>query len=186
MSETGLIKCVVVGDGTVGKTCLLISYTQNRFPTDYVPTIFDNYSADIIIDGLSYKIGLFDTAGEDDYVRLRPFSYPGTDVFLACFAVDSMVSFENIRLKWIPELRSNSSGVPILLVGNKSDLRTKPVSLVSKQAAENLVKELHLYKYSECSALTQQGVKDVFDLAITAALTARSSQKRHSSKCSLL
>ncbi|CAG9558128.1 unnamed protein product [Danaus chrysippus] len=174
------IKCVVVGDGAVGKTCLLISYTTNKFPSEYVPTVFDNYAVTVMIGGEPYTLGLFDTAGQEDYDRLRPLSYPQTDVFLVCFSVVSPSSFENVKEKWVPEITHHQQKTPFLLVGTQIDLRDDPGTMeklakikqkpVSFEQGEKLAKELKAVKYVECSALTQKGLKNVFDEAILAAL----------------
>ena len=119
------LKVVVVGDGAVGKSCLLMRATQDYFPTEYVPTVFDSYASNFTVDGAVYNVGLWDTAGQEDYDRLRPLAYPATDVFLVCFDIANPASFENVTDKWIPEVRQFMPDTPILLVANKSDMRSK-------------------------------------------------------------
>uniref|UniRef100_A0A672ZV16 Ras homolog family member Q n=1 Tax=Sphaeramia orbicularis TaxID=375764 RepID=A0A672ZV16_9TELE len=98
---TIMLKCVVVGDGAVGKTCLLMSYANDAFPEEYVPTVFDHYAVSVNVGGKQYLLGLYDTAGQEDYDRLRPLSYPMTDVFLICFSVVNPASFQNVREEWV-------------------------------------------------------------------------------------
>ncbi|CAI9764333.1 unnamed protein product [Fraxinus pennsylvanica] len=174
MSASRFIKCVTVGDGAVGKTCLLISYTSNTFPSDYVPTVFDNFSANVVVDGSTVNLGLWDTAGQEDYNRLRPLSYRGADVFILSFSLISRASYENVSKKWIPELRHYAPGVPIILVGTKLDLREDKQFFADHPGAvpittaqgEELRKLIGAAAYVECSAKTQQNIKAVFDAAI--------------------
>jgi len=188
------IKCVVVGDGAVGKTCLLISYTTNKFPSEYVPTVFDNYAVTVMIGGEPYTLGLFDTAGQEDYDRLRPLSYPQTDVFLVCFSVVAPASFENVKEKWHPEISHHCGKTPFLLVGTQIDLREDAYTTerlaknkqrpISQDMGERLAKDIKAVKYVECSALTQKGLKNVFDEAILAALDPPQQERKR--KCAIL
>lgn len=81
---------------------------------------FDNYSAQMCVDGQSVNLGLWDTAGQEDYDRLRPLSYPQTDVFVLCFSIVAPVSYDNVLTKWIPEIRHHCPDTPILLIGKHS------------------------------------------------------------------
>jgi len=133
-----------------------------------------------MIGGEPYTLGLFDTAGQEDYDRLRPLSYPQTDIFLICFSITSPSSFENVKEKWVGEIKHHCPNTPFLLVGTCCDLRDDHVTIedlrrrnsspISRQQGEDLARKLGAVRYVECSALTQKGLKNVFDEAIITAL----------------
>nr|AOC97479.1 Rho family protein [Volvariella volvacea] len=175
------IKCVVVGDGATLMTSVLafadlsIDFVHHQqIPKRIRPDLT------VMIGEDPYTLGLFDTAGQEDYDRLRPLSYPQTDVFLVCFSVTSPASFENVKEKWFPEVHHHCPGVPCLIVGTQVDLRDDAQVIeklarqkqrpVTNEQGERLARELGAIKYVECSALTQKGLKNVFDEAIVAAL----------------
>lgn len=81
------LKITTVGDGMVGKTCLLITYVRNEFPSEYVPTVFDNHACNITVDEKEYALTLWDTAGQEDYERLRPLSYPNVRLTLENYEI---------------------------------------------------------------------------------------------------
>ena len=201
------VRCVVVGDGSTGKTCLLWSYTTKRFPPEGVssvvasaegrlaqaePTLLNNYSARLIhrIDGgrIGLDLALCDTCGQEEYDRLRPITshYATANVFIVAFSLTCRASFESVASKWSHELKLHGPhGVPIVLVGLKLDLRAHPETLArlddesppTKPVGFNeglqMARAIGAVSYVECSAVTlegKQGVRNVFDNAIRAAL----------------
>lgn len=122
---------------------------------------------------MSNLSGLWDTAGQEDYDRLRPLSYPQTDVFLICFSLVSPPSFENVRTKWWPEISHHAPNIPIILVGTKLDLREDPETIaklrerrmqpIQYAQGNQMARDIGATRYLECSALTQKGLKGVFD-----------------------
>nr|XP_061843364.1 rho-related GTP-binding protein RhoB-like [Nerophis lumbriciformis]XP_061843366.1 rho-related GTP-binding protein RhoB-like [Nerophis lumbriciformis] len=189
-------KLVVVGDGACGKTCLLILFSKDEFPEVYVPTVFETYVADIEVDDTKVQLALWDTAGQEDYDRLRPLSYPDTDVILVCFSVDSPDSLENIPEKWVPEVKHFCPNVPVILVGNKKDLRHDDhvkqdlarlkLEPVRPEDGRAMAMRIGAYDYVECSAKTKEGIWEVFETATRAALQKQSSKRSGCLQCCVL
>ena len=235
------IKCVVVGDDEAGKTSMLISYMKRMYPGEFISTVFDNFSANVMVDGKSVDLHLWDTSGLKEYDRLRPLSYLQTDIFLMCFSIVSPTSFENVRVMWYPDVSHHCPNTPIILVGTKLDLRDDRET-IEKLREEKLapitfaqglamMKEINAIKYLgivfispilsiwysflrlwshkifdywvnismsqssmitffysfsllECSALTEKGLKTVFDEVICSVL-APTKPKKNTSKCRL-
>ncbi|KAI0318054.1 signal transducer [Amylostereum chailletii] len=175
-------KLVVVGDGGCGKTCLLIVYAENRFPEAYIPTVFENYVTQVPFEGKTIELALWDTAGQEEYDRLRPLSYPESNVILIVFSVDFPVSLGNVQDKWYPEVAHFCEGTPLILVGTKTDLRrddqtrrmlgAQGQSPVSPEQGADVAREIGA-KYVECSAKTGSGVQEVFTLALKESMAGK-------------
>ncbi|XP_033625044.1 rho-related protein racA-like [Asterias rubens] len=176
------LKLVMLGDGAVGKSALLITYTTNSFPSNYIPTVFDNYSASVNVGGKPYNLGLFDTAGQEDYDRLRPLCYPGTDIFVLSFSVASRDSFLNIESKWLPEIKHHMPGVPILLVATKTDLRQGSTHTCIYFDEGFKLAQKHNMEYTETSALQGNNVKPCFEKAVYMAVSGMGSSGRKSKR----
>ncbi|KAF8535558.1 P-loop containing nucleoside triphosphate hydrolase protein [Trichophaea hybrida] len=179
-------KLVIIGDGACGKTSLLSVFTLGYFPTQ-VPTVFENYVTDCRVDGKSVQLALWDTAGQEDYERLRPLAYAKAHVILIGYAIDNPDSLENVQNKWMEEAQERCPGIPIILVGLKKDLREDPTAreemrkkslhFVQTSYGETIAKQVGAKKYLECSSLTGEGVDDVFEAATRAALTTFDKEK---------
>ncbi|KAJ6619601.1 ras-related protein Rac1-like protein [Mycena sp. CBHHK59/15] len=186
-------ECVLVGDASVGKTCLCISYTTRTFPGNYIPTVFDSYTENIEVDGTTIVLGLWDTVGVEEHDRLRPLCYLYTNVFVICFSLTDRTSFDNVRNRWYAEISHHAPGTPIVLVGLKLDLREELGKPLDRQTGPiwyaqgaALAKRIGAAKYLECSAPTQVGVKAVFEEAVRTALTPHRHTKLSSRLCIIL
>ena len=153
------IKCVLVGDDAVGKTSLVISYTNNLLPGEYMPTVFDKITLKMNVNRRSsIELDLWDTAGQAVYDRQRLLCYQQINSILLCFSIASPSSLHNVRNKWHAELKRNcDTRTPIILVGTKLDLRDDPATIeklrlkqmspVSYQQGMDMMKDINAISY---------------------------------------
>ncbi|PVI04602.1 hypothetical protein DM02DRAFT_691604 [Periconia macrospinosa] len=167
------LKLCFVGDGACGKTSFLLSTSKGVFHNYYIPTVFEIYTADFEVQGVQFNCAFWDTAGQDDYDRIRRLSYPDTHVICICFEIGDPDSFENILDKWDPEVRRyKKRRVPIFLLGFKKDLRNDPITIgklektnrtvVSRTEAEEMARKIGAVAYLESSAVRHEGTKETF------------------------
>ncbi|XP_041354504.1 rho-related protein rac1B-like [Gigantopelta aegis] len=190
-----LVKCTVIGDSGVGKTCLLLTYVTRKYP-NCVPASFEWHLAgsdwrcgtypSVQVDGIKYNLDFSDTLGMDEYKPLRVIAYTTTDVFVICYDISNRESLTNATGKWILEIKQSGIHAPIILVGTKLDLRSNysvaespgdqtrsledQNSLVQHKEGLEAAKRIRAADYIECSALTNDGVTSVFLTAAHAAL----------------
>ncbi|KAI0427775.1 putative RHO3 protein [Xylaria sp. FL1042] len=201
-SKTVQRKLVLLGDGACGKTSLLNVFTRGYFPTVYEPTVFENYVHDIFVDNVHIELSLWDTAGQEEFDRLRSLSYDNTDVVVLCFSVDSKDSLENVESKWIGEIQENCPGVKLVLVALKCDLREnteeeeeggasaagadgthrekKP--MIEYNQGLDVARRIKAMRYLECSAMRNRGVNEAFTEAARVALSVKPTGEQES-KC---
>ncbi|KAL1846676.1 hypothetical protein VTK73DRAFT_241 [Phialemonium thermophilum] len=205
-SKTVQRKLVLLGDGACGKTSLLNVFTRGYFPTVYEPTVFENYVHDIFVDNVHIELSLWDTAGQEEFDRLRSLSYDDTDLIMLCYSVDSKDSLENVESKWVGEIADNCPGVKLVLVALKCDLREaadddeevpgggadgeangaprekKP--MINYDQGLEVARRINALRYLECSAMRNRGVNEAFTEAARVALSVKKEQK--DSKCCVM
>eukprot|EP01129_Flabellula_baltica_P007468 TRINITY_DN290_c0_g1_i1.p1 TRINITY_DN290_c0_g1~~TRINITY_DN290_c0_g1_i1.p1 ORF type:complete len:221 (+),score=51.68 TRINITY_DN290_c0_g1_i1:1081-1743(+) len=150
-----------MGDGAVGKTSFLISFSMNAFPTEYVPTTFDNFNAVYPFEGIDIFLGLWDTAGQADFEKLRPISYRGAEVYLLFFSVVNPTSLENIKERWVDEVIHFSPNIPYFLVGTQSDERNNSDTISDLESRGKRV----LTHEDGVQAARQIGAKGYFEIS---------------------
>ncbi|OCL13275.1 hypothetical protein AOQ84DRAFT_117467 [Glonium stellatum] len=182
-------KLVLLGDGACGKTSLLNVFTRGYFPTVYEPTVFENYVHDIFIDNVHVELSLWDTAGQEEFDRLRSLSYDDTHAIMLCFSVDSPDSLENVETKWVGEIAENCPGVKLVLVALKCDLRRREDAdddenpqpekpMINYDEGLKVAERIRALRYLECSAMKNRGVNEAFTEAARVALSVKNSKDR--------
>lgn len=202
-NKTAQRKLVLLGDGACGKTSLLNVFTRGYFPTVYEPTVFENYVHDIFVDSVHIELSLWDTAGQEEFDRLRSLSYDDTDLIMLCYSVDSKDSLENVESKWVGEIADNCPGVKLVLVALKCDLREnveddagtdgqpaapqpgeKRNQLITYDQGLEVARRIQASRYLECSAMKNRGVNEAFTEAARVALGVK--KDREESKCTVM
>lgn len=151
----------MVGDQRVGKTSLVRSFIQIYTPAGPSQS-FNNYHTTVDYQKKPYTLSIWDTAGQEEFDKLRTLSYPQTDVFLICYAIDNLTSFNSAKSKWIKEVRKMKGNV--VLVGCKSDTRSNKISngdTVSEYNGKELARKNGI-EYMECSVNENKNVNEVF------------------------
>ena len=193
------ITCVVVGDGCVGKTSLLVSFIERKYLPSYVPTVFVSYNTTVKFNKGSYDLQITDTSGQMEYDRLRSLVYSEASCVLLCFSLADRVSFENIEKFWIKELHTYGPTKPFILVGLKKDLRyhhetctelrscrNTPISYKEGSDLAKKLRKLNCRKYTECSAQTSQGTTDVFDEVVLTVNEEKWKKMKRTQACRIL
>ncbi|CZT01835.1 probable rho3 protein [Rhynchosporium agropyri] len=200
-NKTTQRKLVLLGDGACGKTSLLNVFTRGYFPTVYEPTVFENYVHDIFVDNVHIELSLWDTAGQEEFDRLRSLSYDDTHAIMLCFSVDSKDSLENVESKWVGEIAENCQGVKLVLVALKCDLREQNADdeapaeggqvrekkdMIDYNQGLEVARRINALRYLECSAMRNRGVNEAFTEAARVALSVKPNGGKDDGKCNVM
>ncbi|PQE15091.1 GTP-binding RHO3 protein [Rutstroemia sp. NJR-2017a BVV2] len=159
----------------------------------------------IFVDNVHIELSLWDTAGQEEFDRLRSLSYDDTHAIMLCFSVDSKDSLENVESKWVGEIAENCQGVKLVLVALKCDLREQGEDDAAEPGAEGaaagakekkpmidynqgleVARRINALRYLECSAMRNRGVNEAFTEAARVALSVKPNGGADEGKCAVM
>lgn len=180
-----IIKCLLVGDSSVGKSCIFLRLTEGTFTENHISTVgvdFKNIS--LIHNGDNVGFQIWDTAGQERYLSITKNYFKHSKGIVLIYDVGNKRSFENINF-WLKHVKdvSNFDEITVLLIGNKCDLQND-LREVTYEDGFNIAKEYNLL-FEECSAKTGYNVKETFDKLSSSILNKRDNQKRASKELEL-
>ncbi|KAJ1136086.1 hypothetical protein NDU88_002504 [Pleurodeles waltl] len=193
-SQIARCKIVVVGDTQCGKTALLHVFAKDCYPENYVPTVFENYTASFEIEKQRIELNMWDTSGSAYYDNVRPLAYPDSDAVLICFDVSRPETLDSVLKKWQGETQEFCPNAKVVLVGCKLDMRTDVSTLrelskqrlipVTHEQGSTLARQMGAVAYVECSSkVSENSVRDVFHVTTLASVNRiHKNLKRSNSK----
>ena len=168
----------------------MLNFLYKECPKEKVPKIIDPAEIKITVDEIPVTLTLFDTYGIEDFDKLRPLSYPKTDVFIICSSVIYLGSFGDIVHKWTPEIKHYCPKAKIIIVATKTELRNDPTTLqrmaergiepVSYEHGLSIQKQIGAEKYLECSSYNQENISLVFEEAVRTVLQGKQKDSKKS------
>ena len=168
-----VLKLLILGDSSVGKTCILLKYVDNKFEESNIATVGVDYMDKMIeYKNFNIKLQIWDTSGEEKYRSITKNFYRNADGLFVVFDLTRKVTYERIK-DWINEAEEYNKGIKKILIGNKLDLENKRE--VKKDSAENFAKKNNL-KYIETSAKDGTNIKESFDEIIELILGGKNEQ----------
>ncbi|KAE8588895.1 hypothetical protein XENTR_v10022800 [Xenopus tropicalis] len=194
-----LFKLLLIGDSGVGKTCLIVRFSEDSFNSTYISTIGIDFKIRTTeIEGKKIKLQVWDTAGQERFKTITTAYYRGAMGIILVYDITDERSYENIQ-NWMKSIKENAAaGVERMLLGNKCDMENK--RKVPKERGEKLAKE-HGIRFFETSAKSSQNVDEAFNTlardilmkiskrsapGVKDPLDLKSSSKKGSNKCSVL
>lgn len=176
-------KVVFVSDSDY-KSLLLFKFDERPHPKRDLSSIFDNYKIDVSIDGKPYTLSMWNTAGNEDYDRLRPLAYQDANVIVIVISMISRSSFNNITEKWLGEVRHYCKDAAIAIVAIDLDqYQNGNPDHVSLEEIEKYANENKLHGYLACSLKTDENIDKVFPTIIQSLEKFREEKKFSCSIC---
>ena len=155
-----MLKLIMIGESSVGKTCMIMRYIDNSFTENFLTTVGVDFKVkDLNIDGKTVKLQIWDTAGQEQFHTITKSYFRGADGIILCFDLTSSMTLERTHL-WMDSIKESAAEkVDVVLVGNKKD---KDGRDVTEEQARAVAEEYHV-EYFETSAKTGENISEVFE-----------------------
>ena len=165
------LKILTIGESAVGKTCILLRFTDNKFLKTHLTTIGIDYKSKVIkVQNYSVKLKIWDTAGQERFRNITQQYYKGADGILLVYDVTERTSFEKVR-EWMKQIQQNTNKekIGIILVGNKCDMDERQVST---EEGQSLSKEFGILFY-ETSAYKDININESFESLVNEIISKK-------------